>query len=161
MSLEKIINQSNTFYNENNIALIYKKPTPIKVVKMNQKTGEIISAFFEQKSTTDYNGIYKGKYIDFEAKTTKSTTSLSFDNYRENQLKHFKKVIAQGGLAFTIILFSALNEYYFIDMKIILKMMDENKKSIKLRDIKNKGHIVPLSLNPYLNYLKIIDDFYS
>jgi recombination protein U len=75
MTLESDINSSNKYYLDNDIALIYKKPTPIKVVKVNYIKNKITEGYYEVPSTTDYNGIYKGKYIDFEAKETKSKTS--------------------------------------------------------------------------------------
>ena len=73
MTLESEINDSNKYYLEKDIAVIYKKPTPIKVVK--QVNEKITDAYFEKPSTTDYSGLYKGKYIDFEAKETKNKTS--------------------------------------------------------------------------------------
>ena len=73
MNLEESINLSNDFYIENNIALITKRPTPINVVKVDYSKGcKIVDAYFEKQSTTDYNGLYKTKYVDFEAKVTKS-----------------------------------------------------------------------------------------
>ena len=78
MTLESELNSTNTYYLENNIAVIYKKPTPIKVLK--QINGKVIKGYFEKPSTTDYNGLYKGKYIDFEAKETKSKTSFPLNN---------------------------------------------------------------------------------
>ena len=33
MTLESELNSTNTYYLENNIAVIYKKPTPVKVLK--------------------------------------------------------------------------------------------------------------------------------
>ena len=38
MFLENIINDSNTYYNSNDKCLIYKKPTPIKVLKVSYPT---------------------------------------------------------------------------------------------------------------------------
>ena len=63
MMLERDINQSNKYYLDHNIALIYKKPTPIKVVKVEYPKNVIKEAYFNEPSTLDYNGIYKGKYL--------------------------------------------------------------------------------------------------
>ena len=78
MTLENDLNITNSYYREIDKAYIYKKPTPIKIVKVDyisRQAATIKEAYFEEPSTTDYNGIYKGKYIDFEAKETKSKTS--------------------------------------------------------------------------------------
>ena len=71
MTLEAELNESNKYYLDNDIAVIYKKPTPVKVVK--QVNEKIVNAYFEKPSTTDYNGLYNGKYVDFEAKETTKT----------------------------------------------------------------------------------------
>ena len=55
MDLENFINQTNEYYLENDIAVIYKKPTPIQVVKYNydnkrkEKSQEIFSLKFKCK----------------------------------------------------------------------------------------------------------------
>ena len=77
MDLENDINESNDYYSEHDIALITKRPTPINIVKVDYSKGaKIVDAYFEKQSTTDYNGVYKGKYLDFEAKNTKNKTSF-------------------------------------------------------------------------------------
>ena len=81
MSFESDINVSNEYYLEHNICLITKRPTPINVVKVDYSKGAIITnAYFEKQSTTDYNGVYKSHYIDFEAKITKNKTSFPLNN---------------------------------------------------------------------------------
>ena len=103
MNLEEDINVSNDYYRNQGIALIYKRPTPINIVKVDYSKGaRIIDAYFEKQSTTDYNGVYKGRYIDFEAKNTKNRTSFPISNISSHQIEHLKQVINHGGIAFFI-----------------------------------------------------------
>ena len=47
MSLENDINESNKYYVDYDIALIYKKPTPIRITKTNYKNMRITDGFFD------------------------------------------------------------------------------------------------------------------
>ena len=94
MTLEEELNITNKYYIENDIAYIYKKPTPIKVVKATFENGirVIKEAYYSEPSTTDYNGIYKGYYIDYEAKETTNKTSFPLANIHLHQIKHIKNI---------------------------------------------------------------------
>lgn len=161
MSLENDINLSNEYYKINDIAYIYKKPTPIKLVNVDYKLGKIKEAYFQVPSTTDYNGIYKGKYIDFEAKETTSKTSFSLSNIHTHQIKHLIDVKNHGAISFLIVRFTSLNEDYFLSTEDLEKFIKTNeRKSIPIDFFKTYGKIIKVKYNPRLDYLKIINDIY-
>ena len=163
MTLESDINSSNRYYLENDIAVIYKKPTPIRVVKVDYNkriNTKITEAYYEVPSTTDYNGIYKGKYIDFEAKETKSKTSFSLNNIHEHQIIHLEKVYKHGGIAFLIIRFTMLDITFLLFINDFLEYINNNdRKSIPEKYIEEKGYIIKNGYNPILDYLKIVDKY--
>lgn len=161
MDFEHAITQSCRFYDDNGIAILTKRPTPIKILKTDYKKGRITDAVFEKQSNTDYNGVYKGRYIDFECKETRSCTSLSFNNIPIHQIKHLKKVISHGGIAFFLIYFKLLDEVYLVDAKIIIEAYDKKeKKSISYTDIKEKGYLVKHGYNPQLDFIELIDEVF-
>ena len=163
MDLEGDINLSNEYYRDHDLCLITKRPTPINVVKVDYSKGAIITnAYFEKQSTTDYNGVYRGKYIDFEAKSTKSKTSFPLANIPKQQIEHLKKVIAHGGIAFFIIEFVNNNEdTYLLDAKYIISFYEERKRaSIPLEDIKKHGDLIKRGYAPRLDYLLVIEKRY-
>ena len=161
MNLEDSINLTNSYYLDNNIAVIYKKPTPIQIIKLDSKKGRIVDAFFKSPSTTDYNGIYKGRYIDFEAKETQNKTSFPLSNIGKHQVEHLKKVKEHGAIAFVIISFSKLDEVYFLDANyVIASYNNTDKKSIPYSYIKEHGHLIKQGYFQRVDYLKVIDDFY-
>ena len=158
MTLESEINDSNKYYLEKDIAVIYKKPTPIKVVK--QVNEKIIDAYFEKPSTTDYNGLYKGKYIDFEAKETKNNTSFPIKNIHPHQIKHLENVIKHQGICFLIVRFVNINETYLLfGTDFIPFIKTQTRKSIPLSYFKEKGHLIKDKLMPRVDYIKIIDKY--
>lgn len=162
MRLENNINIALEYYRNNNIALIYKRPTPINVVKVDYSDGaRIIDAYFEKQSTTDYNGIYKGKYIDFEAKNTKSKSSFPLNNIYLHQINHLQKVIEFGGIAFFIIDFESYDEIYLLDAKYIIDFyLTNERKSIPYDKVKENGLLIKQGFNPRLYLIDVIDKKY-
>lgn len=164
MNLENDLNQTNEFYLVQNIAVIHKKPTPIKIVDVSypsRKEAIIKKAFFQIPSTTDYNGIYKGKYIDFEAKETTSCTSFPLANIHEHQIEHLKKINIHQGIAFIIVRFTKLNQTFLLSIEKLVDFMEiSNKKSIPLDYFEKAGFLIREKYNPRLDYLSIIDKIY-
>lgn len=162
MDLESDINESNAYYSEHDIALITKRPTPINIVKVDYSKGaRIIDAYFEKQSTTDYNGVYKGKYLDFEAKNTKNKTSFPLSNITPHQIEHLKRVKQHGGIAFFIICFQSLNEIYLLDSSFVIHFYEnEKRKSIPHEVFKEEGILIKQGYNPRLNYIEAVDEKY-
>ena len=162
MTLESEINLSNEYYRELDKAYIYKKPTPIKITKVDYPSRDkavIKEAFFTIPSTTDYNGIYKGKYIDFEAKETKSKTSFTLNNIHPHQISHLKNISNHGGVAFVIVRFTTLNETYLLPAQKLLSYIENfKKKSIPLTYFKKEAYLITDGFRPRIDYLKIVDN---
>ena len=162
MFLENIINDSNTYYNSIDKCLIFKKPTPIKVLNVSypsNKSHLIDKAVYSSISTLDYNGIYRERYIEFDAKECHSKTSFPLSNIKEHQLEHIKKVILQKGIVFLIIFIN--NEFYLLKGETIIDFIKNNdRKSIEYTYLKEHGYKINESYTPRLKYLDTVDEAY-
>ena len=166
MMLENALNISNEYYRIHNKAIIYKKPTPIQVVKVDypaRTKAKITEAYYKTPSTTDYNGIYKGKYIDYEAKET-NNLSFSFTHIFPHQIDHLVNIKKQGGIAFVIIYYKKVDEVIIIDIEPFNKAYEEakikGKKSITVEKALELGKQVKKGYTPPLDYLKAVDELY-
>ena len=161
MNLEADINDTNEYYRYNNMAVVHKKPTPITINKVDYKSRKdavIKEAHFKVPSTTDYNGIYNGKYIDFEAKETKSLTSFPLNNIHGHQITHLESIYTQGGIGFIIVRFTKLNKTFLLFIEDLLNFINNEKRaSIPISYFEKKGYIIKEGISPRLDYLKIID----
>lgn len=162
MFLENIINDSNTYYNSIDKCLIFKKPTPIKVLNVSYPTNKshlIDKAVYSSISTLDYNGIYREKYIEFDAKECHSKTSFPLSNIKDHQLEHIKKVILQKGIAFIIVFIN--NEFYLLKGETLLEFIKNNdRKSISYEYLKDNCYKINESYTPRLKYLDAVDKAY-
>ena len=164
MSLENDLNLTNSYYVDKNIAFIYKKPTPIQVTKVEYKNNDIKikEAFFKEPSTTDYNGLYKGKYIDFEAKETLNKTSFPLENIHKHQIKHISNIVNNGGIGFLIVRFTKLNRDYLLLGQDLLNFINNNdRKSIPIKYFEDNAYLLETGYIPRIDYLKIIDKIYG
>ena len=160
MDLETEINITNEYYINIDKAYIYKKPIPIKITDVDYKSkGKLIKkAYFESPSTTDYNGIYKGRYIDFEAKETNNKTSFPLSNIHKHQIEHIKNISRHNGICFIIVRFNKLNETYLLMSKDFISYIDNvDKKSISIDYFKKFGYLLKIKYQPRIDYLEIID----
>lgn len=165
-TLEDELNDSNTYYLSRDIAVIHKKPVPIQIVKVNypnRSAAVITEAYYRTPSTTDYNGVWNGKYIDFEAKETKNKTSFPLQNLHAHQVEHMKNVYQQNGIPFLIIRFSNLNRYFLLPYETMMKkwerMNNGGRKSITLTELEEEAIELQTGYMPTIDYLKGLASF--
>lgn len=163
MSLEETINETNQYYRAHQQAVVYKKPTPVQIVKVDypkRSRAVIKEAYFRQASTTDYNGVYQGYYLDFEAKETTNKRSFPLKNFHEHQMTHFENCLAQSGICFTIMRFSTLDKYYLLPATFLLNYWhnrQQKRQSIPLDAIQKDGFELKPGFHPALDYLQAVD----
>ena len=161
MDLESLINEANKYYLDNDIAVIYKKPTPVEIKKVSYKgKTEYIEGVLREKSTLDYTGVYKGYYLDFDAKSSKSKTSFPLANIHKHQLLHIDRVLKHKGISFLII---EMNDRFFIlDGNVLMNFVNNNdRKSIPFEFIQKEGLEIKLKFSPTLDYIKVLDTLIS
>ena len=162
-NFEKKLNDTNSYYLSKGIASIYKKPTPVQVVRVDypsRNKARISEAYYKTPSTTDYNGIYKGYHIDFEAKCCHST-SFSFQHIFKHQIEHLMTIDKMGGIAFLIIEFPLHSETFLLPAKDLyqkyLESLNGGRKSISYKTFKDEAYLIKTSYNPTIDYLKVVD----
>ena len=151
-----MVNMTNESYREKKLALIQKIPTPITPVKIDQSTRHITLAYFEKQSTVDYIGSVQGIPVCFDAKECASRT-FPMMNIHEHQVKFMEDFEAQGGIAFILLLFSHLNETYYIPFKDIKHFYDRSigggRKSFTYDEI-DKSYLLKSAPGVLIHYLE-------
>lgn len=163
-TLEDEINETNEFYLAQNIAVIHKKPVPVQIVNVeypSRSAAVIREAYFKTPSTTDYNGVWNGYHIDFEAKETENPTSFPLKNIHPHQVEHMKNVTFQKGIAFLIIRFSSTERYYAVPYSMLeekwQRMLKGGRKSIPIKEFEEEAIEINSGYSPRIDYLKAVE----
>jgi len=159
MGFEELVNYANAQYKEKHIALVDKLPTPVKVLQ--SKGVQVLKGFFEAKSTVDYYGMYRGRPLVFEAKSTELETRYKLDTLREHQVEYLREASSYGAIAFVLVEFSKLHEVYYVPVKLILSAWDMSKdggaKSIPYDVLSRSCYQVHQGRGIVLDYLAVVD----
>ncbi|QOS97581.1 Holliday junction resolvase RecU [Brevibacterium sp. JNUCC-42] len=159
MAFENILERVNAQYDRENIAVINKRPTPVKVLKV--RMGRIQDGHYEKKSTVDYDGTYKGKAVYFEAKSTIETTRFDLDNIHMHQVEFLEKAQRHGAICFFLIEFAKKGEVYFVTLPVIqmalLHASTGGRQSIAYKDFKEYAYLIPKTKRALLDYLIYVD----
>lgn len=159
MALEEMINKTNDYYLQRDIAFISKRPTSIKVLKTSDKY-KITEAVFLAPSTLDYVGVYKGRYLDFEAKETISKKGFPMANISEHQIKAMENIIKQNGITFAIIFLKSFNEIYLVDGQVLIDSYISKQNIIPYEQIKMVGTLIKEGFFTPVDYIKVVNEKY-
>ncbi|WP_429980857.1 Holliday junction resolvase RecU, partial [Mycoplasmopsis bovis] len=103
-----------------------------KSVSLKNKKLNLDQAVISSKSSVDYYGIYKGKFIAFEAKSTELSI-LPLKNIKNHQIEYLNLIQKNGGIAFWIIYFKFENVFFLIMHDQLIKKI-KNKKALHFED---------------------------
>ena len=157
-TLEDIINHTNEVYREKKLALIQKIPTPITPITIEKSTRHITLAYFDQKSTVDYIGAVQGIPVCFDAKEC-AVKTFPLQNVHEHQIRFMKEFEEQGGIAFIILHFTALDELYYVpfrDLETFWKRMQDGGRKSFTYDEVDKSYQIRASRDILVHYLETI-----
>ena len=115
-TLVDMINRTNERYEELELALIQKIPTPITPINIEKESRHITLAYFDQKSTVDYIGAVQGIPVCFDAKECAGTT-IALENIHAHQVSFMERFERQEGIAFFLIYFTSINEFYYLPFR--------------------------------------------
>ncbi|PGA51081.1 Holliday junction resolvase RecU [Bacillus toyonensis] len=157
MALELLLNNTNRMYKAANIGVFNKRPTPIKVLKTD-KRGNITKSNWQEKSTVDYDGVYKGRAVYFEAKSTEKTTSFPLEYIHRHQIDYLKDTQEVGAICFFIIEFRTDHVIYFVPVSLVVEyyesmIYDGGRKSIPREEFEKRAYIVPQTNRAAVDYL--------
>lgn len=151
MAFENTLNYTNQIYLNQGRAIINKRPTPVKVLQ--SKGTRVLKGFYE-------DGIYQGKSIVFEAKSTKEKR-LPLSIISDHQVKYLADAEKLGAISFLIVDMRALGEVFLVPSNMLQKYMKEAKqggrKSIPLRDLEVYTQLVKSQNGVPLDYLSVVD----
>lgn len=161
MAFEKLINLANEMYQRGGVALINKRATPVKVLK--SKGDRVLSGYYEAKSTVDYDDVYKGRAIAFEAKSTEEDTRFDLKNIAQHQLDCLEKAERMGAICFFLIEFSKDKSVFAVPLSVIqsyvrMSHQPKGKKSIPRTDFDIYGYLVEQTERASVDYLQYVDE---
>ncbi|ALD66177.1 Holliday junction resolvase RecU [Spiroplasma cantharicola] len=121
MYLETIINNSISILDENN-GFIYKMPINNNIISINNN---IITARLKRNYFCDYIGLWKGIYLEFEAKETEKDY-FNLNNLKQQQFEKLTLVNKNNGCAFILVYFHLYEKIFFIHISELSNI--KNKK---------------------------------
>ncbi|WP_342269166.1 Holliday junction resolvase RecU [Spiroplasma endosymbiont of Aspidapion aeneum] len=141
MFLESVINNSIENNKDNNNYLLAKTSVTNKIISID--TDNFVKAKLLKNDFCDYIGVYKGTYLEIEAKETE-LEYFNLSNIKKHQFKKLTNVSKHNGVALIFIYFHENENIYVVDIKqfielnirkIPLEWFNENCYSVKIDNL--------------------------
>lgn len=159
MALENLIEYTNNIYRAKRWAVVTKRPTPVKILRTH-RNGRI-EGHLEKASTVDYEGVYRGRALQFEAKSTKEQHRFPLANFHEHQIEHMIACVDHGAVVFAIIEFARHDLRFYVPAKVVLDAWDKaaagGPKSIPFEELNFTCYTIPATRGVPCDYLAIVD----
>lgn len=156
MYIEKLVENSIKFYSAKNIAHFEKRYLPIQITSI---TNNLVKGILMKKSFTDFNGIYLGRYIDFETKQT-DNDYFNLSNIKKHQLDHMLNISKCNGIVFLLIHFFKYDKTFFLSIEEIFELINKKKKNISVNIFEKKFTLIDIEFPGILNFLRVINKRY-
>ena len=115
--LEMLIDMTNNQYRNAGIADVRKIPPPLKVGNVS---GKKVDAYLDKATWVDYNGIYKGRSLLFDAKES-TIERFTLANVAVHQYNTLKSWHRHGAVSYLIVAFWLKNknepEIYYLSFE--------------------------------------------
>ncbi|MFD2330640.1 Holliday junction resolvase RecU [Cohnella sp. GCM10020058] len=158
-AFEAMINHCNMRYENAGIALINKRPTPVKILSAR---GNRVTACLQQASTVDYDGFYRQRGIAFEAKSIAEGARFPLDKLQQHQFDYLSKAHYIGNVpSFLLVEYAEHRAVFllpFVKLEMIWKAQSSvrGSRSIHIADMERHGFEVTPGRVP-LDYLAAVD----
>lgn len=157
---EKLIDRSSDDYSKMGLAKIEKRATPMVIIK--RKPNGMFLCSFGKKSTVDYEGIYRSRSLQFEAKVVEEGdgTALRLRNIKDHQYDHLVECALYGAVCFLIVYFIQNDKIYVYPLERLKQAYraaeEGGRKSIPLAEFEQHGYEVKAGRVP-VDYLVAVD----
>ena len=150
---------TNERYAEAGLALIQKIPTPIKPIQIDKESRHITFGISSiRRVPWIHIGAVQGIPVCFDAKES-AVTTFPLQNIHEHQITFMEAFERQGGIAFILLDFTALQEVYYVPFRDILRWWNRGKnggrKSFTYEEL-DQSYQVTVKNGTLIHYLEML-----
>lgn len=161
MAFEMLIEHCNMMYEMRKIAIINKRPTPVKITSV---AGNRVTGMLTKPSTVDYDGIHSQRGIVFEAKSVSQGDRLPLSNIEKHQFDYLARAhYIGGGISFILVEYQEARRTFLLpytQLEILWRLQTSTvrgSKSIYIADMERDGFEVKAGRGVPLDYLAVVD----